>query len=234
MDLFNNFNSGESKKRNVDIVFCIDGTGSMVPFFEKFRKNIDEFVNALVIAYVEARTTIKQFRYKFIIFRDYEYDEDAMQISRFYNLDNDKRAIKDFLDTIYPSGGGDGPENGLEALYYAFNSDFVHDKFDRQIVCLFTDNDALPLNGRKDSTGYPKEMAKDLKELKNMWLYPDEENHKLRERNKRLVILAPKGTIYHELHLNKSTVIEVEKNNGLDEVDLEEIAKACVKSATDI
>ena len=224
-----------NKDRNVDIVFCIDGTGSMSGVIETIKNNARRFQQDLTEALIEANTTITQLRVKLITFRDYGCDTDAMEITRFFELPSDQPQFEAALSAIDAHGGGDAPENGLEALYFAIKSDWVCDKNDRQIIVLFTDNEALDLGARAGSAAYPSDMP-DMKGLTDLWscVGKDQDNN-LRERLKRLVIYAPKGTKYDtELKWNRKQFSPVSTGEGLEEIDFTEIIKSLVKSATAI
>lgn len=74
------------------------------------------------------------------------------------------------LDSIDAYGGGDDPEDGLEALAYAINSEWTtqHARTRRAIVIW---SDAVPhaLGHGKSSQYYPRGMAKDIRELEAWW-----------------------------------------------------------------
>lgn len=233
---FNNVNGQESTKdRNVDIVFCIDATGSMSGVINNLKENAKRFRDELVLELVEAKTNITSLRVKLIAFRDYGQDADAMEESRFFELPKDQTAFEEALNQIDAHGGGDAPENGFEALYYAMKSKWVTGKFDRQIIVLFTDNEALDLKERAGSAGYPADMV-DLAGLEDLWSCNGSQAQSsfLRERCKRLVIFAPEGTKYSELVWNKTQFYPVASDEGLKEIDFSQIIKNIVKSATAI
>lgn len=222
-------------KRNIDIVFCIDATGSMGGIIEDVKANARRFHSDLSNALVKANTEIESLRVKVITFKDYESDNDAMTISSFFELPSDQRDFEATVNAIEANGGGDNPENGLEALYYAMKSDFYTGPKDRQIIVLFTDADALELKSRSGCTNYPEDMV-DMKSLEEMWACIGQSDCKLRERLKRLVIYAPKGTVYDEKIKNWGRVIycPVNRDEGLKDVDFSSVIKAIVASATSV
>jgi len=156
-------------KRNIDVVFCIDGTGSMSPCIESVKSNARRFHLEFVKAMTDLGSEIDSMRVKVVVFRDYKDDgEDAMQISPFYELPDDDAEFAKFLAGVSAKGGGDAPENGLEALYFAMKSDFTTGAKDRQVIALFTDADALKLGERKGEAQYPSDMV-DMKGLGDIW-----------------------------------------------------------------
>lgn len=225
--------NNSAKDRNVDVVFCIDATGSMSGVINNLKENAKRFRDELVEALVEAKTNITSLRIRLVVFRDYGQDSDAMEQSEFFTLPGDQAAFENALNAIDAHGGGDAPENGFEALYYAMMSKWVTGKFDRQIIVLFTDNDALDLKERAGSAGYPADMV-DMAGLENLWACVGQQDCYLRERCKRLVIFAPAGTKYSELMWNRIQFNPVDPGEGLKEIDFSEIIKNIVKSATAI
>lgn len=219
--------------RNVDIVFCIDGTGSMSGVIDTIKAHARRFQQDLTEALIEAKSNITSLRVKLITFRDYGCDTDAMEITRFFELPGDQAEFESALAKIDAHGGGDSPENGFEALYYAMKSEFVTGPKDRQIIVLFTDADALELGERKGSAGYPSEMV-DKAGLETMWVCKGSQEGYLRERLKRLVVFAPVGTKYADLVWNRYAYTPVEPGEGLKEIDFSEIIRSIVKSATAI
>ena len=226
-----------SIKRNIDVVFCIDGTGSMAPCIESVKSNARRFHLEFVSAMTDLGSEIDSMRVKVIVFRDYHDDGDqAMVESPFFELPTDTADFEKFLAEISANGGGDGPENGLEALCYAMKSDFTTGSKDRQVIVLFTDADALELKERADEEGYPADMV-DEAGLVEMWACTAQDaGFKLRERNKRLVMFAPDGTKYKELksQLNRSVFEPVNMADGLGDIDFKDIIKIVAASASNV
>lgn len=220
-------------KRNIDVVFCIDGTGSMAPCIESVKSNARRFHQEFASAMTDLGSEIDSMRVKVIVFRDYECDGDeSMQESPFFELPDDDAEFAKYMADITASGGGDEPENGLEALYYAMKSNFTTGAKDRQVIVLFTDANALELKARAKSADYPTDMV-DESGLINIWACLDQ-NFKLREKNKRLVIFAPDGTKYQELKskLNRSVFEPVDMATGLKDIDFKDIIKIVAASAS--
>lgn len=225
-----------SKERNIDIVFCIDGTGSMVGCIDNVKNHAKRFNQELTEALVAANTNITMLRVKVIVFRDYGVDKDAMEISKFFELPADTDEFEAFVNKIDPHGGGDIPENGLEALYYAMKSDWVTEANDRQIIVLFTDAEALEMGARKGEPGYPADMV-DFAGLETAWVCKDSQDTKLRDRLKRMVVFAPVGTIYEQRiakGFDRVIYEPVTPENGMEEIDFSSIINSIVKSATSV
>lgn len=222
-------------KRNIDVVFCIDGTGSMAPCIESVKSNARRFHLEFVSAMTDLGSEIDSMRVKVIVFRDYHDDgEQAMVKSRFFELPTETADFERFLADISANGGGDRAENGLEAIYYAMMSDFTTGAKDRQVIVLFTDAEALDLKQRASESCYPADMV-DEDGLIEMWAcMAQDSSFRLRERNKRLVMFAPDGTKYKALKskLNRSVFEPVNMADGLGDIDFKEIIKIIAASAS--
>ena len=81
---------------NVDIVMCIDATGSMSPIIEKVKENALSFYQRFLESMEESEKTVEQLRIKVIVFRDYGCDEAPMTESEFFTL-------PDFFSTVTPA-----------------------------------------------------------------------------------------------------------------------------------
>lgn len=224
-----------SKKRNIDIVFCMDGTGSMRPCIESIKENAKSFYMNLVGYMTGAGSDIDLLRVKFIVFRDYKSDGDeAMVESSFFELPDDEDALSDYLGGIRAHGGCGQDANGLEALYLAMKSDFCTGPNDRQIIVMFADTTALNLGRRAKCEGYPADMV-DRDGLSRAWMCIGQDSSlKLRERNKRLVIFAPQDTVYEEISrsFNRCVYTPVENSKGLQDITFDDIIKIIAASAS--
>lgn len=221
-------------KRNIDIVFCIDGTGSMEPCIESVKNNARRFYSDFARSMTELGSKIDMMRVKLIIFRDYKCDgKDSMVESQFFELPADEQEFSAYLSTIEASGGCNEDANGLEALYYAMMSDFTTGAKDRQVIVLFADTTAIPLRKRANCHGYPRKMV-DEDGLIETWQCSQSHPSNLRERNKRLVMFAPKGSCYSDMtqKYNRSVFHPVEIHRGLDDISFDSIIKIIAASAS--
>jgi len=187
------------KNRNVDVVFCIDETIEGLSNKE-INNLIQPFVKKLKEEILFKGDEIEQLRVKIITFSDYltaNKDNLAIKESIFFEIPMDTYNYKEYLDEIKLNKQPSDKTNGLEALYLAMQSDFVATKrYDRQIIVLITGKDALPLQERANCPGYPTDMPKDIEELSDCWMDNQRKPFGLGQKQKRLVIFAPKGTVY--------------------------------------
>ncbi len=160
-----------------DIVYCLDLTSSMKPIIDKVKETAltlhDKLQHVMSTNY---QRSIKQLRIKVIGFRDAYCDASkAFEISRFFYLPEEAAEFKSFVDGLEPKGGGDIPENALEALALAIKSDWCktidNSIRKRHIVIMFTDAPAHPLEKSKDGTDsyYPEGMPAEYVDLVDWW-----------------------------------------------------------------
>lgn len=223
-----------STKRNIDIVFCIDGTGSMTPCIDNVKNNAKRFYADFAKAMTDMGSDIDMMRIKIIVFRDYKSDgQNSMAESVFFELPADEAEFSAYLDGIHATGGCGEDANGLEAFYRAMKSDFTTGAKDRQVIVLFADTTAIPLGKRSRCAGYPRDMVDD-KGLLETWMCTQGHPSKLRERNKRLVMLAPKGSCYEDMkqRYNRSVFTPVAIHGGLDDISFADIIKIIAASAS--
>lgn len=94
----------------IDIVFCMDTTGSMGSYIGPSKTTINKIINLAL-----AGSSEKSIRFGFVAYRDHP-PEDTSYVTRVQGLCMDKEMIA-FIDTVTASGGGDGPEAVLDGIY---------------------------------------------------------------------------------------------------------------------
>ena len=232
-----------STERKIDIVFCIDGTGSMTPCIDAIKNNAKKFYMDFVEKMTNEGSSVDELNIKVITFRDYTEDgKDAMVVSEWFDITaGDDVEYEKHLNGIVADGGGDEPENGLEALFYAMTTDWnaKGDK-DRQVIVLFTDADAVSFGSHTGHPNYPTDMV-DMDGLLNTWMcvrpaFLGQGDFKLKERSKRMVLFAPAGTIYETMmgNFNRCQFTPVQMDAGLGDMDFEEVIKIIAASASSV
>lgn len=219
---------------NVDLVFCIDATASMEEFdggqdriINMVKRNCLNFHSDFCRRVEEKGKKVNQLRIRIIAFRDYLADGGhAMLETDFLRLPQQMAEFEACIQSIRADGGGDVPEDGLEALAYAINSKWVKTPGKkRHVIVLWTDAGTHPLGYGKQSPHYPLNMAKDLGELGEWW---DEMDFFA----KRLVLFAPneEGWTYVKNHWDNVLHTASVAGNGLAETSYEEILNSVVNS----
>ena len=133
--------SNYSLKYNIDIVMCIDATGSMNGILDTVKSNALNFYGDLINSMRKKGKQVNDLRIKVIAFRDYVADgENAMLATDFFRMPDEQEDFRDLVNTISACGGGDEPEDGLEALAYAIRTDWTRDGDKRRhVIVVWTD-----------------------------------------------------------------------------------------------
>ena len=184
----------------MDIVFCIDITGSMQPTIDKVKGFATSLYDDLIPFMLKvAHREVKALRVKVIGFRDFYCDgKYALEESDFFKLPEQNQEFKNFVSSLEAKGGGDDPENSLEALALAMKTDWVkindlNTQRSRHVIVLFTDDAAHRFEEAETYTGtnYPEGMPKSYKELLMAWNGQGDISLSMDKRAKRLIVFAP-------------------------------------------
>ena len=215
----------------MDIVFCIDVTQSMQPTINKVKSFTLSLYDSLVPFMLEkAHREVKQMRAKVIAFRDFYCDGKCSLIeSDFFKLPEQNKSFKSFVNPLQAKGGGDDPENGLEALALAMRTDWVKindlsTQRARHVIVLFTDDAAHRFEQAQEGIDqyYPKNMLRSYEELIRAWqgqsaLGDNRNIYSMDKRAKRLVVFAPDDLYpWNEMSedLENAVFLPMEKGGG--------------------
>ncbi len=213
---------------HVDMVFCIDATGSMRHVIDLVKKNALRLYQDISGAMAQKHKEVQQMRVRVIAFRDYIADgESAMLASDFYTMPEQAPEFQRCVDGIQPKGGGDIPEDGLEALGYAIRSDWTREGVKkRHIIVLWSDAPTHELGHARDVTWYPEGMAKDFDEL-TLWWEDEQLGGSMDEGAKRLLLFAPDAPEWSRVSSSWSQVIHVQTvSEGLQELEYRQVIDA--------
>lgn len=219
-------------KYTVDIVMVIDATASMKHLIDQVKSNALRFYDDLKDVMEVKNKMIDQLRVRVIAFRDFWADgKHALALSEFFTLPDQRSEFNAFVSDIRATGGGNLPENGLEALAIAMNSPWsAHGDKRRNIIVLWTDASTHPLekDARYKPKHYPEGMPKDLNDLTDMW----EENPALTPSSKRLIIYAPDKYAWNDISAHWSNTIQYPSTagQGLSSLDYQTILDAIANS----
>lgn len=224
---------GHGLNYNVDIAMCIDCTGSMGDLLETVKSNALKFYPDLKVACDKKGKVISELRVRVIAFRDFSCDgSDAFMTTEFFNIPDQEDDFKSFVSSLVPSGGGREPENGLEALAEAINSDWTTggDKR-RHVIVVWSDASTNPLGEDicKSNPCYPGSMPSNLDELTDMW---EDENGKMKKAAKRLIIFAPDAQSWSQIGIEWNNAIHctTRAGAGLSDVEYDTIISTIVNS----
>ena len=199
----------------VDLVFCIDATGSMDPILDTVKRNALNFYQDFKNAMDGKGKKVSQLRIRVVAFRDYFYDKDkAMMVTNFFNLPEMANDFEKCVKSIIADGGGDDPEDGLEALAYAMKSDWSKGATKkRHVIVVWSDDGTHDLGFGSSVSNYPKGMPKDFNELTEWW-GSRKQPGLMDESAKRLLIFAPNKQGWSTIRENWNNVIHVETEAG--------------------
>ena len=123
---------------SADIIFVLDVTGSMGDEIDKVKDNIIEFADSLSIRGID-------YRLGMVTFLD--------EIENIYPFTKDAQYFQSLVAQQYAHGGGDGPENSLQALFEATQFTF-RDNANRVIIWItdapYHENDTYPTPTKGD------------------------------------------------------------------------------------
>ena len=215
---------------SVDIVMCIDATGSMQHLIDQVKRNALRFYEDLVKVMTHKQKTIDSLRVKVIAFRDFYVDGDrSLKVSPFYKLPEESEAFAAFVKGIKADGGGDEPETSLEALALALKSewlDVVDTAKGRQVVVMWTDTSAHPLERQREAKSpvYPSGLPGDFNGLTDWW----EGGSHVTTQAKRLLVYAPDVYPWNNIaeHWSNTVHYPSQAGNGLETVDYSAILDA--------
>jgi hypothetical protein len=205
---------------SVDIVFCIDVTGSMDPVLDAVKANALAFYDDVQTNLTAKGKNVSQLRVRVVAFRDLVADGDAaIEESPFYSLPDDRAHFSEFVNGLRAEGGGDAPESGLEAVALAISSPWTRtgDRR-RQVIVLWSDQPAHDLDPSVVPADLRSRVPADFSALTDAW---EDEQGVMGSSSKRLILFAPDGpgwsdisSVWENVVHNPSTA-----GGGLSDVD---------------
>jgi hypothetical protein len=204
----------------VDIVFCIDVTGSMNPIIDAVKANALGFYDDVQTNLTAKGKNVAQLRVRVVAFRDFVADGDAaLDESPFFSLPTERNAFSEFVNGLTAQGGGDAPESGLEAVSLAINSPWTRtgDRR-RQVIVVWTDQPAHPLQPSVLPPDLASRVPADFSALTDAW---EDEQGLMGSSSKRLILFAPDGPGWSDISAVWENVVHnpSQAGGGLSEVD---------------
>lgn len=218
---------------SVDLVFCIDTTKSMDHILDTVKNNALNFNQDFKAVMDAKHKRVAQLRVRIVAFRDYIADKhEAMKVTNFFSLPEQADLFSACVQSLSADGGGDDPEDGLEALAYAMKSDWDKSaQKHRHVIVVWSDDATHDLGHGKRAANYPKNMAEDFNEL-TAWWGSRRAPGIMDESAKRLIMFTPDTTHWNTIRDNWNNVIQYISNagSGLRECDYEQILNAICNS----
>jgi len=204
----------------VDIVFCIDVTGSMTPILDAVKANALGFYDDVQTNLTAKGKNVTQLRVRVVAFRDFVADGPAaLEESPFYTLPTDRNGFSEFVNGLIPQGGGDAPESGLEAVSLAINSPWTTtgDRR-RQVIVVWTDQPAHPIDPSVVPADLASRVPADFSALTDVW---EDEQGVMGSSSKRLILFAPDGPGWSDISAVWENVVHhpSQAGGGLSDVD---------------
>ncbi len=204
----------------VDIVFCIDVTGSMTPIIDQVKANALRFYDDVQTNLTEKGKNVDSLRVRVLAFRDFKADgEAALQESPFFPLPAAQADFSDFVNGLIAEGGGDAPESGLEAVALAINSPWTTSgDRRRQVIVVWTDQPAQPLDPSTLPPALAGRVPTDFSALTDLW---ENEQGPMGASSKRLILFAPDGPGWSDISGVWENVVHhpSRAGGGLSDVD---------------
>jgi hypothetical protein len=175
--------------------------------------------------------TVSALRVRVIAFGDYAADgPGAIVGSDFMDLPEQTGDLEEVVEGIRAEGGGDIPEDGLEALAFAIRSDWAKETpgIDRrQIIVLWTDAATHELGFGRKCDLYPKSMARDFAELTAWWgSAGGNDPGYMNYESKRLLLYAPQEERWTTIASGWDNVIHVATQANQFAETLNELARS--------
>ncbi len=218
----------------IDIVFCVDCTGSMAPYLDSVKSTALDF-HRLLEAKMETKSkAISQLRVRVVTFRDLgEEGPDAVGGTPFFALPSQASEFSAFVSALEADGGGDEPESALEALAVAVRSQWERglDKR-RHLIVMCTDASAHPLGKfPMRNTGQGVSVPGSLEELQSVWGDEVDEGE-MEYAAKRLIVFGPNAYPWNEIHERFENCIWVPSTagQGMKEADQDAVLEAVAGS----
>lgn len=136
----------KAEKPKVEVVFCLDTTGSMGSLIAAAKQKIWAMSNQIL-----SGTPTPDLKIGLVAYRD---RKDAY-VTKVFDLTDDLDAIHGHLKTFQAQGGGDTPESVNQALHEAVTK-IKWSKDEKTLKIIFLVGDAPPHTDYKDDVQYPE------------------------------------------------------------------------------
>ncbi len=131
--------------KSLDLVFCMDCTGSMGPYISMAKQSIQSIINKIT-----EKAGCNDLLFGLVAYRDHPPQENTY-ITKIYDFTNNLNTMQTYLDELKANGGGDGPEALTSALYDLNNLNWRTDS--TKIIILISD--APPHGLGEINDGFP-------------------------------------------------------------------------------
>ncbi len=140
---------GGIRGRGLDVVFVIDATRSMKDIMHQAKERIHDVIGVITGVLASDGRPPRNVRFGVVAYKDYG-DDYGLAAVMAIPLTNDYQAVRDFINGLHASGGGDEPEPIHEALATAINPNMGWRRQAKNIIVLVGDAPVHP-GGRDDA-----------------------------------------------------------------------------------
>lgn len=214
---------GQGLSCAVDIVMCIDVTASMAPILETVKSKALRVYPDLMAELDKKERPVDLMRVRVVAYRDVVADATPFETSDFFALPEQDRPFQEFVGRLRPTGGGDEPESGLEALAIAMGSKWTTEcERQRHVIVVWTDASTHPLE--HGASRLPPDVRnvvpRSFDDLTDMW-ESGQGGAMPKPTARRLVLFAPDSQIWNRINDEWNQVVHFasQAGVGLGDVD---------------
>jgi hypothetical protein len=133
------------ENKSLDLVFCLDCTGSMGPYIDKAKESIKSIISKII-----EKSGCDDILFGLVAYRDHP-PQDNTYITKKFNFTNKLETMQTYLNELVANGGGDGPEALTSALFEIKNMEWRESTTKITIVI----SDAPPHGLGEYNDGFP-------------------------------------------------------------------------------
>jgi hypothetical protein len=140
------------QQKGLDIVLVLDATNSMAPYIREAKERLHDILDVIT-------GLVPNTRFGIVAYKDYgdDYGPDAVNALR---LTDDADAIREFIDEIIATGGGDLPEPIHEALRVATNHKEIGWGSGRKRIIILVGDSPVHSSGRQAAHTLARNFAR--------------------------------------------------------------------------
>lgn len=137
----------------LDLVFCLDCTGSMGPYIEQAKRDIEEIARRVFASKLLADSD--DLRVGLVAYRDYRPQDFQEFEKKSFPFTSNMADIQRYLSGLKALGGGDGPEAVATAVYEAVTK-MAWRRTGARVIVIITDAPPHGLGASGATDGFPK------------------------------------------------------------------------------
>ena len=183
---------GKESSAKVDVIFVFDITGSMGDEIKSMIRKSKDFADEIASGGFD-------YRFSLVTFKDEVVKGD-------YGFTSDVSTFKNWLSSLKAEGGGDTPENDLDAMMYAMRLPTRKDA--QKVLILITD---APYHYKGDGTKWSHHTVEDVREM-------------MRRLGYSVYAIAPDSKQYRDLVIGFGKLFDIHSGRSFSEI-VDDIAK---------